>query len=116
MEDPAPPPVLALVRDLLFATKISGTARALGAPMEVLRDPAQLSQQSGRLLLVDLNLPGAIPAAAEWLRATGNPVVGFVSHTDAATISAARDAGITRVMARSQFVQLLPDLLAPPRN
>ena len=108
--DPAPP-TLALVRDLIFATKISSTARALGTPLQLIRDPGQLGTQPGRLLIVDLNLPGAIPAAAEWSRATGGQVVGYVSHVDADTIAAAKSTGLIRVMARSQFTQMLPDIL-----
>lgn len=104
-------PVLALVRDLIFATKISSTARSLDVAVQVLRDPAQLKGQAGRLLIVDLNLPGAIPAAAAWATVTAHPVVGFVSHTDAATIAAARDARIDRVLPRSKFVEVLPELL-----
>ena len=105
------PPVLALVRDLIFATKISSTARTLNVPVQMLRDPAQLNGHRGRLLIVDLNLAGAIPAAAAWAKLTDRPVVGFVSHTDAATIAASRDAGVVRVLPRSKFVEVLPELL-----
>lgn len=104
-------PVLALVRDLIFATRITATAGQIGATVKVVRDPAKLPGEQGRRLLVDLNLAGAIEAAADWGRATGRPVTGFVSHVDKPTIDAARSAGITQVLARSQFVQVLPDLL-----
>ena len=40
-------------------------------------------------------------------------VVCFVSHVDAATIAAARAAGLTRILARSAFVEQLPGLLKP---
>lgn len=110
------PPVLALVRDLIFATKISSTGKALGVPVEVLRDPAQLSERTGRLLVVDLNLAGAIPAARAWGRNGDRPVVGFVSHADAAAIVAAREAGLGRVLPRSRFVEILPDLLKGEDN
>jgi AmiR/NasT family two-component response regulator len=109
---PAPtPPVLALVRDLIFASKISATARAIGIACLIVRDPARLTDQPGDLLLVDLNEPGAIEAAAAWGQRHSRPVVGFVSHVDAARIAQARDAGIPRVMARSAFVEALPNLL-----
>jgi len=105
--------MLALVRDLLFATKISSTARSLGVPCVVVLDPAKLAGALATpLLLVDLNLPGAVEAAGEYGRANpGTRTVGFVSHTDAATIAAARAAGLTRVMARSAFVEELPSLV-----
>jgi hypothetical protein len=75
------------------------------------RDPARLAGEAGRRLVVDLNLEGAIPAAQAWKQAHGGEVVGFVSHTDARTIEQARAAGVDRVLARSRFVELLPELL-----
>ena len=98
------------MRDLIFSTRISTTARAAGIEIKLIRDPAKLAGQIGRLLLVDLNLPGAIEAAAAW-RTDDATVVGFVSHVDADTAAKARAAGIDRVMARSRFVEILPELL-----
>lgn len=103
--------VLALVRDLIFSSKITAEAAAQNTAVTVIRDSQKLGEQPGRLLIVDLNLPGSIPAAAAWRAATLRPVVGFVAHTDAATITAAREAGIDQVLARSRFVQVLPQLL-----
>jgi hypothetical protein len=108
---PALPPVLALVKDLIFASRITATARAAGVPVRIVRDPQQLAGQPGRLLIVDLNQPGAIAAAAVWQRETGRPSVGFVSHVDAETINQARASGIDRVLARSAFVERLQELL-----
>lgn len=118
MADPQPRLVLALVRDLIFASKISASARAANVECRIIRDPKLLEGQSGTLLLVDLNEPGAIEAAASWQRATSHPAIGFVSHVDAERIERARAAGLTKVMARSGFVEGLPALLAqvqPPR-
>ena len=109
----AEPPVLAVIRDLMFSTRMTGTAAQLGVPVRIIRDPARLAGEPGWRLIVDLNEPGAIDAAAAWRRqaAIGSQVIGFVSHVDTATIQQARAAGIDRVMARSQFVQVLPQLL-----
>ena len=111
MSDSPAPPVLVLCRDLIFATKISGTANALGVRVKMIRDPAKLGGEAGGKLIADLNLDGAIAAAQAWKTATGGGVVGFVSHADAQTIASARTAGIDQILARSQFVQVLPDLL-----
>ncbi len=114
MDAPPLPPVLALVRDLMFSSKVTATARAVGSEVQVIREPGKLARQPGRTLLVDLNLPGAIEAAAGWK--TENPaarVVGFVSHVDTATIQRAREAGL-EVMARSGFVDSLASLLKAP--
>ena len=108
-------PVLALVRDLMFSSRVSSTARQLAVPVKIVRDPARLAGEEGVRLIVDLNLPGAIEAAHAWKLAAGEgqqrSVCGFVAHTDAEAIGKARAAGIDRVMARSQFVQVLPELL-----
>jgi hypothetical protein len=108
-------PVIALVRDLIFASRITATAADVGTPVTLVRDPAKLAEcttgVAGAMLMVDLNLPGAIDAARAWKHATGGTVTGFVSHVDTATIAAARDAGLDRVLARSRFVELLPALL-----
>ncbi len=106
-----PMPVVCLVRDLLFASRITGAAAGLAVPVRVVRDPAHLAAVDGRLLLVDLNQADAIPAAAAWQARTGRPAVGFVSHVDAETIAEARSAAVTRVLARSGFVRELPTLL-----
>ena len=103
-------PVLVLVRDLMFASRISAAARAAGVTIATLRDPAQVSGATGRRLIVDLNLPGALEAAVGWKNASASEVVGFVSHVDAETIARARAAGIDRVLPRSRFVRILPEL------
>jgi hypothetical protein len=108
------PLVLVLVRDLMFCSKITATASAANIPFKVIRDPAKLAGEVGDRLIVDLNQPQTIEAAAQWRAATGRPAIGFVSHVDVEAIAAANAAGIDRVMARSQFVQQLPMLLAEP--
>lgn len=112
MPDPVPRTILALVRDLIFASKISVCARDAQVDCRIIRDVAGLANQSGDLLLVDLNEPGAIEAASQWQRDSGRSVVGFVSHVDVARIDQARQAGITQVMARSGFVAALPSLIS----
>ena len=104
-------PILVLVRDLLFSSHITAAARASGVPITTLRDPARVSGARGRRLIVDLNQPGALDAAAAWKDASAGDVVGFVSHVDGETIARARAAGIDRVLPRSRFVEVLPDLL-----
>ena len=106
--------ILVLVRDLIFASRIAATARAEGVDVRMLRHPAALAAEAGERLIVDLNQPGALEAAAAWRTAEPHArreVVGFVSHVDAETISAARAAGIDRILARSAFVEKLPELL-----
>jgi hypothetical protein len=105
--------ILVLVRDLIFASRITATAKSINAGVKLIRDPATLGSQPGPRLIVDLNLAGAIEAAQHWKELTGGEVAGFVSHVDTETINRARAAGVDRVLARSRFVELLPDLLNP---
>lgn len=112
MVEHARPPILALVRDLMFLSRITAAGRNSGVDIDVIRDPQALAGRSGRLLLVDLNLAGAVEAAAAWKRAQGGRVVGFVSHVDTPTIEQARQAGLDQVMSRGGFVQKLPQILA----
>ena len=103
--------VLILARDLLLASRVTAAAAAVNVPCRVVRDPAQLAGLEGEKLIVDLNQPNTIEAAAAWRARTGRPVIGFVSHVDGDTVKAARAAGLDRVIARGQFVQILPELL-----
>ena len=105
--------VLALVSDLMFSSRIAAEAKAAGAAVQILRKAEQLVAAEGDLLLADLNLDGAAAAAAKWANGEGRRVVGFVSHMDSAAIAAARQAGVEEIMARSRFVQILPELLRP---
>lgn len=105
------PPVLALVRDLIFASRITATARTVGIEVRILRNPGELVNEPGRLVLVDLNQAGAIEAAAGWKQSNCGQVIGFVSHVDTAAIEQARRAGLVRILARSAFVQALPTIL-----
>src|SRR2546421_11946717 len=104
-------PVLVLVRDLMFASKISATAQAVGVPVKLIRDPNKLTGEEGERLIVDLNQPEALEAAVQWKAKSGARVVGFVSHVDRETIDRARSLGIDEILPRSQFVQRLPELL-----
>jgi hypothetical protein len=105
-----PPSVLLLCRDLMFLSKVTATAKAVGLAVQVVRDPGMLPAVGTRLL-VDLNQAGAIEAAARWKGATGGTVVGFVSHVDTETIGRARAAGLDHVLARSRFTADLESLL-----
>jgi len=107
------PPILALVRDLLFASKITGEASAQGVAVKIIRNPAALEEQPGRLLLVDLDLAGAIDAAVAWQNRHHRHAIGFVSHTDVQTIRQAQSAAIGKILSRGQFTQQLSSLLSP---
>lgn len=103
--------VVAWVRDLMFLSKITSAASAVGVGVKCVREASALPAEQGRLLLVDLSLPGAIENAVLWK--TADPVrqvIGFVSHTDADTISRAQQQGI-EVMSKGQFAASIEQVL-----
>ena len=119
--NPAPvPTTLVLCRDLIFATKIEGTARALGLPARVVGGASTalglIEQTRPTLLIFDLaagdDLVG--PAAVAGYRSAAGSsctLLAFGSHVDAAALEGARAAGCDIVIPRSKFAAELPALL-----
>lgn len=117
----ATPTVLAVVHDLMLSSRISAAAKGVGVDLTFTRSldavlAAARGTPSPALVILDLNSAGVRPleivAALKGDPAlAGIPTVGFVSHVDTATIDAARQAGVDRILARSAFVQQLPQLL-----
>jgi CheY-like chemotaxis protein len=98
--------------DLIFASRITGTARAVGLDILVARSQEQLGNlvatQTPQCLLVDLQNPGLV--IDDLIGALPQPrpfIVGYGSHVDAASLRAARDAGCDLVLPRSKFVEEL---------
>ena len=102
---------LLLSDDLIFISRITGTAQALGLKMTAVRTAAELLSQAQThapaCVLIDLQNPGLdIAALVHNLKAGGNLlVVGYGSHVDTATLKAAREAGCNLVLPRSKFVE-----------
>lgn len=108
---------LLVTGDLIFSTKITGTARALGLEVQVLGSPGSVVERvrsaPPRCIFLDLSVAAL---TAELIReivsaAAGSPVLAFGSHVDTARLQAARDAGCTEVMPRSRLSSELPALL-----
>jgi DNA-binding NarL/FixJ family response regulator len=123
MNASAEAPILIIVDDLLFASKISETASRLrvaveAASMDRLR--SRLGEIRPNAVIIDLNhRSGRAVEAVRALkadRAWSGTVCGFVSHVQSNLIEAAREAGCDLVLARSAFAQDLPQLLARLAN
>jgi hypothetical protein len=106
---------LLLSDDLLFASRIAGTARALGLTLRAARTPAELEARAEaecpRCVVLDLANPGLILNATIPVLKEACPqvyLVAYGSHVDAATLKAARVAGCDVVLPRSRFVEDLP--------
>jgi DNA-binding NarL/FixJ family response regulator len=112
--------ILAAVDDLLFSSKIRTTAKLSGVDLTFARTPdaiiAQARELKPSLIIFDLNCAKADPInTLTALEADPElaPIrtIGFVSHVDASTIHAARQAGCDEVMARSAFAGNLAQIL-----
>ena len=105
---------LLLCDDLIFTSRVSGTAKALGLTLRSLktaRDLLHFARQTPlRCVIIDLNAPGLDidELVRELALLQPKPfVVGYGSHVDTATLKKARDAGCDIVWPRSKFVEEL---------
>lgn len=110
--------ILAVVNDLMFGSRIRGAADNLGVRVIFARSATALVEQAplARLILLDLETrwldPARHIAALKASAATASvPIVAFGSHVETEILTAARAAGAERVLARSAFVKILPELL-----
>ena len=107
---------LLLSDDMIFTSRIAGTARDLGLTLKALRSMdsivAEAQQRPPTCVIVDLANPTLnVPELISQLRkscATMPYVVAYGSHVDAAGLRAAREAGCNLVLPRSKFVEDLP--------
>ena len=106
-----PTPTLALVRDLLFSSKLTAAAKATGTTVKVIRDSTKLADFSGTRLIVDLNADGHLAAAMAWKARTGGEVIGFIAHVAGDGIAEARRMGVDRVLSNGAFAQSAASLL-----
>lgn len=109
---------LILTRDLMFTSKVVGTAQALGLAIKSVggldRAEALIAEHAPRAVFVDLAAGDlASPDALSRLMALapGVPFIAFGSHVDADALAAARAAGCREVMPRSKFTMQLPELI-----
>ena len=110
---------LLLSDDLIFVSRVVGTARALGLTVRAARSPDGLLSLAGAqapvCVLVDLHNPGLeLPELLRRLTVVcpvRPRVVAYGSHVETAVLRAARAAGCDPVLPRSQFVELLPTAL-----
>jgi DNA-binding response OmpR family regulator len=108
-----------LSRDLIFTSKITGTARELGARVLVAGDPNLALRLIGQwrppVVFVDLAAGElvATPALTALRReaGAGTAFVAFGSHVDTHALAEARAAGCDEVMPRSRFTSELSGLI-----
>lgn len=96
--------VVALVSDLMLASRVEGALRAAGHEVEVRAEP-DADSVAADLIVADLE---AIDAAA--VAALGPPTLGFYAHVDVETRRRAERAGFDLVVPRSRMARELPQL------
>lgn len=113
--------ILFFASDLIWATRIKGTADSLGIPCRPVRSPemldARLTDSSPVALIVDLETEQAGIDLIHHLRR--NPtvpdpsltVLAFAPHVKKDLIQSARDAGADQVLTRGAFDHDLVDIL-----
>jgi CheY-like chemotaxis protein len=108
-----------LSRDLIFTTKITGTARELGHLVLSAGNSAlaaeMIAEQSPKVVFVDLTAGDlvSVPALLAYRQASapGTPFVAFGPHVETAAFEAAHAAGCDPVLPRSKFSAELPALI-----
>ena len=111
------PRVVALVRDLISASRIEAAVLAAGGEWTRIDDVASLPPASGvDLLVVDWGArqSGWDAVVTGWRDGAGDAppeVILFGPHTDLAAHAEARAAGLGPMRARSAFFSTLPELL-----
>ncbi|MFN0050845.1 MAG: response regulator [Planctomycetales bacterium] len=116
MPDPTPRGVL-ISRDLMFTSKVTGTAQQLGLSVVVVPDGAAATRQIAaspvQCMFIDLSLPPwDLPAFIASLPSDGRPtIIAFGSHVATEKLQEARTAGCDEVLPRSRFSGELPALL-----
>ena len=109
--------VLAAIHDLMFSSKVTASAR--GRPIEWLKRGTKVTDQVAAskpdVLLIDLAAPqlDAVNAIREIKsgECKGTTVIGYVDHTRAEVMEAARAAGCDQVLSKGEFARRLPELL-----
>ena len=117
---PDGPAGLLVCRDLIFISKVTGTASALGHKVivagNVALTSAMLEKWAPKVVLIDL-ASGDLAAPSNIanyrsIAPEGTPFLAFGSHVDTQALADAESAGCDQVMPRSKFSNELPRLLA----
>lgn len=117
-----PKKIVLCAEDILFFSKIALAAQSFhieivqinGIPEEIIKQVIAISPSG---VFIDINAKKtdviSLIRSMKTHPATASiPLLGFVSHVDTEIRDAAISAGCDNVLARSAFIQRLPDLLS----
>ena len=110
--------VVVAVTDLFFKSKIIEVARHVGGDIVISKTQDAVLEQTRELepihVIIDLNEKAfdaidTIKQLKDWSESVH--IVGFVSHVQRDLQARAKLAGCDEILARSEFVKRLPELL-----
>jgi hypothetical protein len=96
--------IVAIVSDLMLASRVSESLRAAGHEVSV--TPSLPDPLEAEAIVCDLDTTDL-----DTVVATGLPILGFYSHVDVATKQRAEAAGLKLVVPRSRMSRELPQLI-----
>ena len=109
--------VVLLSSDLMFGSRVAGTAKQLEIDAALVPNAASLPDKltaDCRLVLVDLSLDGMnIPSIIKAVsaRAPQARIIAYGAHVDRSALADATEAGCHLVLTRNQFNQQYGELL-----
>ena|SRR5438045_8063748 len=112
--------IVAVLDDLMFSSKIKTAALQLGVAVTFARSAeaalAEMRKTPPALVILDLNNTrtnplGIVAKMKQDAALASVPTVGYASHVQTDVIEAARQAGVSEVLARSAFTQQLAQIL-----
>jgi CheY-like chemotaxis protein len=104
--------VVALTADMIFAARIRGAAPHVVLARDVKDLMTRVAENKPDLVVLDMDRRGLdVRDVVTQLKAANVEVLCYVSHVREDLISAAREAGADRVMARGSFANKIAALL-----
>jgi CheY-like chemotaxis protein len=108
-------PLVVVVRDLVFRSKIHAAAERQGVPLRLAPRGSTLAEALAGIerptVLADLSEPGLLEQVRAAKAAGPVRVIGFLGHLQEGLMAEARAAGVDEVLTRGQFVVRLDSLL-----
>ena len=116
MVAPLTQPIIALVSDLIFESKIAATAKQVGASVLIERRPeavlASLSAARGLIVDMSVSTGSALQLVRDAKAARSQlPVIAFLAHVEVELAKQTREAGADEVLPRSEFTARLAEIL-----
>ncbi len=101
--------ILISVPDMMFETRVTDVARAVGHRVEAF---SVQGAQSADLVIVGLENNREWQSVVQAARARNVPVLAFGRHTSVELLRQAREAGCTEVVVNSTIAEDLPKFLS----